>query len=193
MSPCCQTCMNHPWGPVPRVNPRLRPQERHGLSRQKFILAWILLAILAAPIGVGASLEAYDLAVQQDSSLGLNPTALLTNAVLFTGSNRASFNFGPTSGDATIEFILEGDPVAGSASKYLAVGANATSNLRYEQWNNSGQLGFTQLGVLDYLFSPTVPSPTIPVHIAYMTAWVDREGIIQFRRDIYNRDPALQQ
>jgi murein L,D-transpeptidase YcbB/YkuD len=37
-----------------------------------------------------------------------------------------------------------------------------------------------------------IPSP-IPVHIAYMTAWVDREGIIQFRRDIYNRDPALQQ
>jgi len=32
-----------------------------------------------------------------------------------------------------------------------------------------------------------IPSP-IPVHIAYMTAWVDREGIIQFRPDIYNRD-----
>ena len=36
-----------------------------------------------------------------------------------------------------------------------------------------------------------IPSP-IAVHIAYMTAWVDREGIIQFRSDIYNRDPALQ-
>ena len=35
-----------------------------------------------------------------------------------------------------------------------------------------------------------IPTP-IPVHIAYMTAWVDREGIIQFRPDIYNRDPAL--
>jgi murein L,D-transpeptidase YcbB/YkuD len=40
--------------------------------------------------------------------------------------------------------------------------------------------------------SVAIPSP-IPVHIAYMTAWVDREGVIQFRRDIYNRDPALQQ
>ncbi len=36
-----------------------------------------------------------------------------------------------------------------------------------------------------------IPAP-IPVHIVYMTAWVDREGIIQFRSDIYNRDPALQ-
>lgn len=36
-----------------------------------------------------------------------------------------------------------------------------------------------------------IPAP-IAVHIVYMTAWVDREGIIQFRSDIYNRDPALQ-
>jgi len=39
--------------------------------------------------------------------------------------------------------------------------------------------------------SVTLPSP-IAVHIAYMTAWVDREGIIQFRPDVYNRDPAPQ-
>jgi len=35
-----------------------------------------------------------------------------------------------------------------------------------------------------------IPSP-IPVHIVYMTAWVDSEGVIQFRPDIYNREPAL--
>jgi len=39
--------------------------------------------------------------------------------------------------------------------------------------------------------SVAIPSP-IAVHIVYMTAWVDSEGIIQFRSDIYNRDPALQ-
>jgi len=39
--------------------------------------------------------------------------------------------------------------------------------------------------------SVAIPSP-IAIHIVYMTAWVDREGIVQFRRDIYNRDPALQ-
>jgi len=38
--------------------------------------------------------------------------------------------------------------------------------------------------------SVAIPSP-IAVHIVYMTAWVDREGMIQFRPDIYNREPAL--
>ena len=61
---------------------------------------------------------------------------------------------------------------------FLAVGANATSSLRYEQWDNSGQLGFTQGGVADYTFNPSVLSPTDPKHVAYV--W-DGDG----RMDLY--------
>jgi L,D-transpeptidase YcbB len=33
----------------------------------------------------------------------------------------------------------------------------------------------------------------VPVYIGYMTAWVDRHGKLNFRKDIYNRDEALEQ
>src|SRR5687768_15463526 len=117
---------------------------------------------------VVASLEAYDAAITNDTVAGLVPVAKLTNPATLTGANRVAFDFGNNSGDVTIEFVLQGNPAAGSGSAYLAVGANASSNLRYEQFNNTGQLGFTQLGVLDYLFSPVVPSPPQPTHIAYV-------------------------
>lgn len=32
----------------------------------------------------------------------------------------------------------------------------------------------------------------IPVHILYRTAWVDNQGRLQFRNDVYQRDPELQ-
>jgi murein L,D-transpeptidase YcbB/YkuD len=57
----------------------------------------------------------------------------------------------------------------------------------------------TQLGSMDSLTAAiarektqyiTIPAP-IPVHIVYMTAWVDPEGTVQFRPDIYHRNPVL--
>jgi hypothetical protein len=115
-----------------------------------------------------AALSHYDAAISADTAAGLVPLAKLTNALTFNDVNKSAFNFGNNSGDVTMEFVLQGDPAAGGPDGYLAVGANANSSLRYEQWNNTGQLGFTQLGVADYLFSPVVPSPTVPVHVAYI-------------------------
>jgi len=117
---------------------------------------------------VDPRLDLYDSTIAQDATGGLVPLASLTNTVSLDGTNGVPFDFGPTSGDTTMEFILEGDPVATGNYGFLAAGQNAASSLRYEQWNNTGQLGFTQSGVADYLFVPGVPSPTIATHVAFV-------------------------
>lgn len=114
-----------------------------------------------------ASLTDYDNTITADAASGPVPTAKLTNAATFTGTNSVAFNFGTITGDGTMEFIVEGTP--STADGYLAVGANSTSNLRFEQWFDTGQMGLTQLGVADYLFTPAVPTPTTQRHITY--AW----------------------
>ena len=120
-------------------------------------------------IPANPALDAYDAAIIADAGAGLTPKAKLTSAVKLTGEGGVAWvDFGATSGDATMEFILEGDPSFNEDS-FLAVGTNSYSSLRYEAWSETGELGFTQGGVADYQFAPGVPSPTNTTHITY--AW----------------------
>lgn len=118
-------------------------------------------------VSVTPRLDKYDAAIAADKASGLAPLATLTNVATLTGSGGVPFDFGATAGDTTMEFILEGDPTVG-ADGYLAVGENDRSNLRYAQWSNTRQMGFTQLGVADYLFTPALSSPRVPTHVAYV-------------------------
>lgn len=137
----------------------------------------LTLAILCLP--AHASLTLYDQAIAADEAgAGPNPVSKLTSPVALDGTNSSAFNFGSVSGASTCEFIVEGDPVAGGRNGFLAVGSNSASSLRYEQWSDSGQLGFTQGGVADYTFNPLVLSPTVPTHVTYV--W-DGDG----RMDLY--------
>ncbi|HAM71628.1 MAG TPA: hypothetical protein DCM86_08305, partial [Verrucomicrobiales bacterium] len=126
----------------------------------------------AGPLLVGrllgqVPLENYDAVIAADAAAGVLPVASLTSAITLSGSAGVAFDFGALSGDATLEFILEGDPSA-SDSSFLAVGADPKSSLRYEVWSNTGELGFTQAQVADYQFAPGVPSPARPTHLAYV-------------------------
>jgi hypothetical protein len=138
-------------------------------------VAFVLLLGTIRAIG---GLAEYDTAIADDAVAGLVPAAKLTAAVPFDGATFYPFDFGPISGAASFEFIVEG--TTPTADGFLAVGANSASSLRFEQWNNTGQLGFTQAGVADYLFAPGVPTPPQRRHIVYV--W-DGAGTMQLYVD----------
>ncbi len=134
-------------------------------------------AWLAAPPPPKGILAQYDAAINADHGDGAGPlpyVATLTEPQTYDATGGTEFDFGEITDSATFEFIVEGDPGVDRAS-YLAVGENTPSNLRYEQWDDTGQLGFTRLGLADYLFNPEgdnpdlLNSPRVPTHVAY--AW----------------------
>lgn len=148
-----------------------------------------VLSLVGGMTVARGSLATYDTRITSDAAGGLAPTSRLSTPLAFYGTNRTAFNFGTVSGNATMEFILEGDP-ASTTSAFLAVGANSSSNLRYELYNDTGQLGFTQLGIADYLFSPGVPCPTLATHITYVwstgsqTMSLYRNGVLAGTRSL---------
>ncbi len=134
-------------------------------SKNLIIAAGLASAFFAS--SAKAALTDYDAAIANDNAGTLPYAAISTASVSFDTTSGAPFDFGAVSGSSTIEFIVGGDPVAQGRDGFLAVGANGTWNLRYEQWDDTGQLGFTHLGVADYLFDPPVATPVDPTHIAY--------------------------
>jgi len=129
------------------------------------LVSGLSLAQAASP-KLDQALVAYDTAIQADTTA--TALAKLTAPVTLDGTAGSAFDFGATAGDTTMEFILQGDSNLTGDSGFLAVGENSSSSLRYEQWQNTHQLGFTQGGVADYMFSPAVSSPTTPTHLTYV-------------------------
>ncbi|MCH1501960.1 MAG: hypothetical protein L7V86_00075 [Verrucomicrobiales bacterium] len=137
----------------------------------------LVLTAFVSPLTVLADLAQYDAAIAEDHGDGggaLPYAATLTEPQTYDATGGTEFDFGEITDSATFEFILEGDP-DGARNGYLAVGENTASNLRYEQWDDTGQLGFTRLGLADYLFNPEgdnpdlINSPRVPTHVTY--AW----------------------
>jgi len=126
-------------------------------------------AFIASP--AMATVLSYDAEIAADHAGPLPYIAASTTSLTFDTNSGSPFDFGAVSGSSTIEFILSGDPVAQGRDGFLAVGANGTWNLRYEQWDDTGQLGFTHLGVADYLFVPAVGGPGVatPVNQTHVT------------------------
>ena len=151
-----------------KLNPKITFNDKQGRCVRR-LASLAATMLLCGASTAWATLKEFDAAVTADiENSVLVPTASLTTPVTLTGSGGAAFNFGETYDDVTIEFILRGNPAIGDDA-YLAVGQNSVSSLRYEGWLNTVQLGFTQGGVADYLFTPAVPSPTIDTHVVY--AW----------------------
>ena len=67
----------------------------------------------------------------------------------------------------TAEFVLE--KTATRAAAHLLDSDPSLLSLRLEQWENTGELGYTQYGAADYLFTPGVSAPIDEfVHLAYV-------------------------
>lgn len=143
-----------------------QPTKRIRGQLARGILLFKVFASALVPSPVRAGLAEFDAAVGADESAGITVAGRLADAVTFPGNGSLPFQFGNISGDGTFECIVEATGQVPSG--YLAVGSNLSSNLRIQQYNTTGQVGMTQLGVADYLFSPPVSSPDPAAHLAYV-------------------------
>jgi len=149
-----------------------QPYIRMKLTRKTWALS-IFACAMTLTTGLQAGLNGYDAAIEADHGGALPYIAVSRETMEFDGTAGIEFDFGDVEESSTIEFVVFGDPEA-AQDGFFAVGENGTWNLRYEQWNDTGALGFTHLGVIDYLFDPVgdaepedLDSPTEPTHVTY--------------------------
>ena len=157
---------------------------------------WLFLLLLGTITpSVKAGLNGYDAAIEADNAGALPYVAVSRETMEFDHTNGIEFDFGPVSESSTIEFIVKGDPDLQSDDDpnahrdgFLAVGENGTWNLRYEQWDDTGALGFTHLGVKDYLFEPedgvdpeVFNSPEEFTHVTYR--WIQDNTTMELYLD----------
>lgn len=95
------------------------------------------------------------------------------------GSAQATVDVGPLSGDRSFEFIVHAGTSTASGT---LLGGNAQA-LKFEQWNNSGNIGLTVYGVSD--FDSGLPSPSdVDSHIVYSSDGKDTrlyvDGVLQY-------------
>ena len=140
------------------------------MKNTRFATGLSVLVLATSSLQVAGLLD-YDASIAGSGFVSRTTAA----STILDGSNSVAFDFGAISGDATFEFILSGDPAAGGRDGFLAVATNAGNSLRYEQWDDTGQLGFTTAGVADNTFTtPGAASPTADTHLTYR--WTDATG-----------------
>ena len=115
------------------------------IKNNRKIVSVIGCGLMLSPLSLMAlGVSSWETEVDQGTSFVHKRTATLA------GNATVAVNLSAISGAATYEFIVTGKDTGQAAASLLNAGGG---HLRFEQWNNSGNMGVTQSGVADWQFS----------------------------------------
>jgi MYXO-CTERM domain-containing protein len=103
----------------------------------------------------------------------LGETGLVGRAAAFDGTNYVLLSGADLAGDWTVEAIFKADTETGGVSMGLMgadfAAAAGRMGIKAEQWNETGQLGYTVFGVVDETFADAAAAtPTDYTHVAFV-------------------------
>jgi len=127
-------------------------------------LHWYRLDETGSMIAIDSGSAAHHGVYQNGVALGA--TGLAGGAAQFDGvDDQIHLGLGNLGGPWTAEFLVEKTAVEPAGSLTRSGGYA----LRLDQWNNTGEVGFTEFGVSDYRFTPAVSVPLgEPTHLVYV-------------------------